>query len=88
MGSIIPVFSFGAIVVVLMICVALFTPKGPNQAVIRTALMLTLATCYLLWMITYLAQLHPLIGECCLVLVFWKTNVVFLAPVRTVKSKA
>lgn len=62
MGSIIPVFFFGAIVVVLMICVALFTPKGPNQAVIRTALMLTLATCYLLWMITYLAQLHPLIA--------------------------
>lgn len=30
---------------------------------IRTALMLTLACCYLSWMITYLAQLHPLICE-------------------------
>ncbi|KIY51706.1 hypothetical protein FISHEDRAFT_31843, partial [Fistulina hepatica ATCC 64428] len=47
----------------LMICAALFTPKGPNQVVIRTGIMLTLASCYLMWMIAYLAQLHPLVGE-------------------------
>lgn len=29
----------------------------------RTMLSLTLACCYLMWAITYLAQLHPLIGE-------------------------
>jgi hypothetical protein len=30
-------------------------------SVIRTFLMLTLACCYLMWMITYLAQLNPLV---------------------------
>jgi hypothetical protein len=25
--------------------------------------MLALACCYLMWMVTYMAQLHPLIGE-------------------------
>ena len=26
--------------------------------------MLTLASCYLMWMVTYMAQLHPLVGAC------------------------
>ncbi|KAI8146055.1 ATPase, V0 complex, subunit E1/e2 [Fennellomyces sp. T-0311] len=37
------------------------TPKGDNQTVIRTIIIMTLACCYLSWAITYLAQLHPLI---------------------------
>ncbi|KAJ7126770.1 ATPase, V0 complex, subunit E1/e2 [Mycena epipterygia] len=61
MSTILPIFFILAIVVALMTCGALFTPKGPQQVVIRTAIMLTLAACYLLWMVTYLAQLHPLI---------------------------
>ncbi|KAJ7227408.1 ATPase, V0 complex, subunit E1/e2 [Mycena pura] len=61
MPTILPIFFILAIVAGLMTCAALFTPKGPNQVVIRTAVMLTLAACYLLWMVTYLAQLHPLI---------------------------
>ncbi|KAI9057257.1 hypothetical protein FKP32DRAFT_1681632 [Trametes sanguinea] len=36
------------------------TPKGPNQTLIRTSILLTLACCYLMWMVTYLAQVHPL----------------------------
>ncbi|KAI0326609.1 hypothetical protein GY45DRAFT_1373796 [Cubamyces sp. BRFM 1775] len=36
------------------------TPKGPNQTLIRTSVLLTLACCYLMWMVTYLAQVHPL----------------------------
>ncbi|KAI0319193.1 ATPase, V0 complex, subunit E1/e2 [Amylostereum chailletii] len=36
--------------------------KGPQQTLIRTSLMLTLTCCYLMWMIAYLAQLHPLIA--------------------------
>ncbi|KAJ7476032.1 ATPase, V0 complex, subunit E1/e2 [Mycena latifolia] len=62
MSTILPVFFILAIVVALMTCAALFTPKGPQQVVVRTAIMLTLAACYLLWMVTYLAQLHPLIA--------------------------
>ncbi|CAJ0637221.1 11801_t:CDS:2 [Entrophospora sp. SA101] len=33
-------------------------PKGQNQT---TCLILSLICCYLMWAITYLAQLHPLI---------------------------
>ncbi|KAJ6512962.1 ATPase, V0 complex, subunit E1/e2 [Mycena sanguinolenta] len=62
MASILPVFFILAIVIALMTCAAVFTPKGPQQAVIRTAIMLTLASCYLMWMVTYLAQLHPLLA--------------------------
>ncbi|KAJ8502519.1 hypothetical protein ONZ45_g11673 [Pleurotus djamor] len=46
----------------LMACAAFFTPKGPHQVTIRTSAMLTLASCYLIWMITYIAQLHPLVA--------------------------
>ncbi|ORX42435.1 hypothetical protein DM01DRAFT_1411823 [Hesseltinella vesiculosa] len=40
----------------------IFTPKGINQTVIRTMLIMTITCCYLMWAITYLAQLHPLIN--------------------------
>ncbi|KAJ7928788.1 ATPase, V0 complex, subunit E1/e2, partial [Mycena leptocephala] len=61
MATILPIFFILAIVAALMTCAALFTPKGPQQVVYRTAIMLTLAACYLMWMVTYLAQLHPLL---------------------------
>ncbi|KAM0789719.1 hypothetical protein ACM66B_006576 [Microbotryomycetes sp. NB124-2] len=35
--------------------------KGENQVVIRTCIVLTIACLWLMWAITYLAQLHPLI---------------------------
>ncbi|KAF9466621.1 ATPase, V0 complex, subunit E1/e2 [Collybia nuda] len=62
MASIFPILLVLVAVVALMTCVALFTPKGPQQVVIRTALLISLTGCYLLWMVTYLAQLHPLIA--------------------------
>ncbi|KAI8336926.1 ATPase, V0 complex, subunit E1/e2 [Blakeslea trispora] len=37
------------------------TPKGKDQTVIRTVIIMSLACCYLMWAVTYLAQLHPLI---------------------------
>ncbi|OZJ01703.1 hypothetical protein BZG36_05265 [Bifiguratus adelaidae] len=37
-------------------------PRGENQTVIRTSLIMTLVCCYLMWAITYLAQLHPIIN--------------------------
>ncbi|KAG2343877.1 hypothetical protein BDR05DRAFT_932885 [Suillus weaverae] len=61
MASIIPVVFILVVVLGLMTCGYLFVPKGPHQTTIRAAIMLTLASCYLMWMITYMAQLHPLI---------------------------
>ncbi|EDP43489.1 hypothetical protein MGL_2157 [Malassezia globosa CBS 7966] len=37
------------------------TPKGPNQLLIRTSVIMVLACCYMMWACAYLAQLHPLI---------------------------
>ncbi|KAK9379785.1 ATP synthase subunit H-domain-containing protein [Kockiozyma suomiensis] len=37
------------------------TPKGDNQTVWRSSIILTLAMCYIMWALTYLSQLHPLI---------------------------
>ncbi|KAJ3792348.1 ATP synthase subunit H-domain-containing protein [Lentinula aff. detonsa] len=63
MPSVLPVLFGLVIAVVLMACAAIFTLKGPQQVLIRTSLMLALAACYLMWMVTYFAQLHPLIGN-------------------------
>ncbi|KAI8983039.1 ATP synthase subunit H-domain-containing protein [Pilobolus umbonatus] len=38
-----------------------FTPKSNEQTVIRTVIIMSLICCYIMWAITYLAQLHPLI---------------------------
>ncbi|KAI8370529.1 ATPase, V0 complex, subunit E1/e2 [Radiomyces spectabilis] len=38
------------------------TPKGNNQTLIRTIIIMSITCCYLMWAITYLAQLHPLIN--------------------------
>ncbi|PPQ67629.1 hypothetical protein CVT24_002850 [Panaeolus cyanescens] len=62
MASVFPIWLYLVITAGLMTASALFVPKGPNQVTIRTALMLTFACCYLLWMITYMAQLHPMIA--------------------------
>ncbi|KAK8864621.1 V-type proton ATPase subunit E [Kwoniella newhampshirensis] len=37
-------------------------PKGKSQTLLRSSLLLTLTCCYLMWAITYLAQLHPIIS--------------------------
>ncbi|KAH8151156.1 uncharacterized protein LAJ45_04858 [Morchella importuna] len=39
-----------------------FSPKGENQTVWRSSLILTFVACYLMWSITLLAQLYPLIA--------------------------
>ncbi|KAG2047251.1 hypothetical protein BDR06DRAFT_897826 [Suillus hirtellus] len=63
MASVIPVIFILAVVLGLIACGYLFVPKGPHQTIIRTAIMLTFASCYLMWMVTYMAQLHPLISK-------------------------
>ncbi|EAZ63386.1 ATP synthase subunit H family protein (Va0H) (ATP6H) (Atp6v0e), partial [Scheffersomyces stipitis CBS 6054] len=53
------------VIIVLIFVVALatlawvFAPKE-NRTVFRSSVILALAMCYLMWAITYLAQLHPL----------------------------
>ncbi|KAF6062615.1 V-type H+-transporting ATPase subunit H [Candida albicans P57072] len=48
------------IVVVALSCLAwVFAPKE-NTTVFRSSVILALSMCYLMWAITYLAQLHPL----------------------------
>ncbi|CAD6885364.1 unnamed protein product [Tilletia laevis] len=37
------------------------TPKGPNQVLVRTSLLLTISCCYLMWFIIFMAQLNPII---------------------------
>ncbi|RSH88972.1 H(+)-transporting V0 sector ATPase subunit e [Saitozyma podzolica] len=59
--------SFLHVVFVGIICAALgaaswfATPRGKNQVLLRSSVLLSLTCCYLMWAITYLAQLHPLI---------------------------
>ncbi|KAI0783602.1 ATPase, V0 complex, subunit E1/e2 [Abortiporus biennis] len=60
MASVLPVFLVLAIVAGLMTLAWFSTRKGPHQTLIRTSIMLALACCYLMWMVTYLSQLHPL----------------------------
>jgi len=49
------------IVVVLCVLAWFFSPKGDNQTVWRSTLILSFASCYIMWAITFLAQWHPLI---------------------------
>ncbi|XWW95028.1 hypothetical protein V2A60_002978 [Cordyceps javanica] len=52
----------GLFVIVAMCAVAWFlSPKGENQVLWRSSLILAIVSCYLMWAITFLAQLHPLI---------------------------
>ncbi|KAH7391475.1 ATP synthase subunit H-domain-containing protein [Cadophora sp. MPI-SDFR-AT-0126] len=50
-------------VVVALACVAgwFLAPKGETQTIWRSSLILSFASCYIMWAITFLAQWHPLI---------------------------
>ncbi|KAM3586676.1 H(+)-transporting V0 sector ATPase subunit e [Umbelopsis sp. WA50703] len=37
-------------------------PKSSNQTVIRTCIILSIACCYLMWAITYMAQVNPIVN--------------------------
>ncbi|CAL1716451.1 unnamed protein product [Somion occarium] len=60
MSSTLPVLLVLIAVLGLMTAAWVFTRKGPHQTLIRTSISLALACCYLMWMVTYLAQVHPL----------------------------
>ncbi|KAH6688066.1 putative vacuolar ATP synthase subunit E [Plectosphaerella plurivora] len=54
---------FIGLVIIVGLCVAAYflSPKGENQIIWRSSLILAIVSCYLMWAITFLAQLHPLI---------------------------
>ncbi|KAF2125087.1 hypothetical protein P153DRAFT_370412 [Dothidotthia symphoricarpi CBS 119687] len=54
---------FIGFVVVVVFCLAawILAPKGENQTVWRSTLVLSASAMYIMWAITFLAQLHPLI---------------------------
>ncbi|KAL6239237.1 hypothetical protein BDW75DRAFT_199277 [Aspergillus navahoensis] len=53
----------GLIVVVAAAVAAwVFSPKGENQTLWRSTLILSITSCYLMWAITFMAQWHPLIA--------------------------
>ncbi|KAJ5651269.1 uncharacterized protein N7484_004992 [Penicillium longicatenatum] len=51
-------------IVVFAACLAawFFSPKGENLTVWRSVLILSFISCYLMWAIVFLSQLHPLIS--------------------------
>ncbi|KAF7548309.1 hypothetical protein G7Z17_g7136 [Cylindrodendrum hubeiense] len=55
---------FIGLVVIAALCAAswFFSPKGENQVLWRSSLILAIVSCYLMWALTFLAQLNPLIA--------------------------
>ncbi|EAU38187.1 conserved hypothetical protein [Aspergillus terreus NIH2624] len=49
------------IIVVASVLAWIFSPKGDNQTLWRSTLILSFVSCYLMWAITFMAQWHPLI---------------------------
>ncbi|KAL4761959.1 ATPase, V0 complex, subunit E1/e2 [Aspergillus foveolatus] len=50
------------VVVAAAVAAWVFSPKGENQTLWRSTLILSIASCYLMWAITFMAQWHPLIA--------------------------
>ncbi|KAI9142994.1 ATP synthase subunit H-domain-containing protein [Paraphysoderma sedebokerense] len=57
-----PIWIVGVIVAFMCILAYFLSPKGPNKVVIQSSLILTLLCLYIMWAVTYLAQLNPLIS--------------------------
>jgi len=51
------------LIIIVAACIAsyFFAPKGENQTIWRSSLILGMSACYIMWAITFLAQWHPLI---------------------------
>ncbi|KAL1409767.1 H(+)-transporting V0 sector ATPase subunit e [Vanrija albida] len=56
------VVLIGFIMGAIGVAVWFTTPRGKNQTLIRSSVSLTLACLWLMWGITYTAQLNPLIA--------------------------
>ncbi|KAH7031303.1 ATPase, V0 complex, subunit E1/e2 [Microdochium trichocladiopsis] len=55
------IFIGAAIVAALCAAAWFLSPKGENQTTWRSSLIIAFISCYLMWAITFLAQLNPLI---------------------------
>jgi len=55
---------FVGLVIIIAFSVAAYflAPKGENQLIWRSTLIMSAVACYLMWAITLLAQLNPLIN--------------------------
>ncbi|KAG9241324.1 ATPase, V0 complex, subunit E1/e2 [Calycina marina] len=61
MATGVSIFIGLAVVVIMSLLAWFLSPKGETQTIWRSSLILAFASCYLMWAITFLAQLHPLI---------------------------
>ncbi|KAF8420719.1 putative vacuolar ATP synthase subunit E [Tirmania nivea] len=54
---------FLGLILVSALCLIayIFAPKGENQTVWRSSIILALSAMYIMWALTILAQLHPLV---------------------------
>jgi len=50
-----------AVIVALGAASWFLSPNGENQILWRSSFILAIVSCYLMWAVTFLAQLHPLI---------------------------
>ncbi|KAF1987421.1 hypothetical protein K402DRAFT_420238 [Aulographum hederae CBS 113979] len=51
-----------AVIIAFSLLSWFLAPKGENQTVWRSTLILSAWACYIMWAITFLAQWHPLIA--------------------------
>ncbi|KAI5807847.1 ATPase, V0 complex, subunit E1/e2 [Peziza echinospora] len=50
-----------ALVIIASVLAYVFAPKGENQTIWRSSLILAFSAMYIMWALTLLAQLHPLV---------------------------
>ncbi|KAI9227351.1 MAG: ATPase, V0 complex, subunit E1/e2 [Piptocephalis tieghemiana] len=60
--SLFPVFLLGLICLGLCLLAYMFSPKGRDQTLWRSSLILTFICLYSMWAVTYMAQMNPLIA--------------------------
>ncbi|RPB22989.1 putative vacuolar ATP synthase subunit E [Terfezia boudieri ATCC MYA-4762] len=55
---------FVGLILVAALCLVAYilAPKGENQTVWRSSIILALSAMYIMWALTILAQLHPLVA--------------------------
>ncbi|XP_059148781.1 V-type proton ATPase subunit e-like [Physella acuta] len=60
LGVISAIWAF--IGIILPIIIHFVMAKSPNRGIVQICLILTAVCCFIFWIVTYIAQLNPLIG--------------------------